>query len=206
MDPVGDTRSRDLDDAATRRENADPDERVRPLPWFFTMFLGAMGMWGAFYIASSPSGGESAWGDQRTVATLRPAVAAADAAAAVDGKLLYGAKCAACHQATGLGLAGVFPPLAGAEWVLGSEKILISLLLHGIKGEIIVKGNKYNGAMPAFQSLSDAEIAAVLSYIRNDWGNAAAIVTATSVKAQREATKDQTTEYAGGEALKALDR
>ena len=199
-----DSLRRDQGDAATRRENADPDERVRPLPWFFTMFLGAMGMWGAFYIASAPSGGNSAWGDQRTVATLRPPVAAGGVAAGVDGKLLFGAKCAACHQATGMGLPGVFPPLAGAEWVLGNEKVLIRVLLHGIKGEIIVKGNKYNGAMSAFQSLGDDEIAAVLSYIRSDWGNAAPPVSAAAVQAQREATKGQTAEYAGGDALKAL--
>ena len=94
---------------------------------------------------------------------------------------------------------------SGAEWVLGKEKVLISALLHGIKGEIVVKCNKYNGAMPAFQSLSDEEIAAILTYIRSDWGNAAPPVSAAAVKAQREATKTQTAEYAGGDALKAID-
>ena len=190
--------------AAMRREHSDPDEKVRPLPWFFTMFLGAIGMWGAFYIATTPSGEASAYGDQRTVALLRPPVAAAGAAPAVDGKQLFGAKCAACHQATGLGVAGVFPPLSGAEWVLGNEKVLISILLHGVQGELEVKGNKYNGAMPAFGTLADAEIAAVLSYIRSDWGNQAAPITAAAVGAQREATKEQTAAYAGGAALKAL--
>jgi mono/diheme cytochrome c family protein len=190
--------------AAMRRENADPDEKVRPLPWFFTMFLGAMGMWGAFYIATTPSGEASAYGDQRTVELLRPAVATAGAAPAVDGKQVYGAKCAACHQASGLGVAGVFPPLAGAEWVLGNEKVLISLLLHGVQGEIVVKGNTYNGVMPAFGTLADEEIAAVLTYIRSDWGNQASPIDAAAVKAQREATKDQAGPYAGGAALKAL--
>jgi mono/diheme cytochrome c family protein len=190
--------------AALRREHSDPDERIRPLPWFFTMFLGAMGMWGAFYIVATPSGEASAYGDQRTVALLRPPVAAAGAAPAVDGKLVFSANCAACHQASGLGVAGVFPPLAGAEWVLGSEKVLISLLLHGVQGELEVKGNKYNGLMPAFGRLTDAEIAAVLTYIRSDWGNQAAPVAAQAVAAQREATKGQTAPYAGGVALKAI--
>jgi mono/diheme cytochrome c family protein len=194
------------DNAATRRENADPDERVHPLPWFFIMFLGAIGMWGAFYIVATPSGESSAYGDQRTVSLLRPPVAAtAGAGPAIDGKQLFGAKCAACHQATGLGVAGVFPPLAGAEWVVGNEKTLISLLLHGINGEIVVKGNTYKGAMPAFGTLADAEIAAVLSYIRSDWGNQAAPVTEAAVKAQREATQAQKEPYAGGAALKALE-
>jgi mono/diheme cytochrome c family protein len=190
--------------AALRRENSDPDERIRPLPWFFIMFLGAMGMWGAFYIATTPSGEDSAYGDQRTVALLRPPVAAAGAAPAIDGKQLFGAKCAACHQASGLGVTGVFPPLAGAEWVVGGEKVLISILLHGLQGELEVKGNKYNGAMPAFGTLADAEIAAVLTYIRSEWGNQALPITAAAVAAQREATKEQTSAYAGGAALKAL--
>lgn len=190
--------------AALQRENDDPDEKVRPLPWFFTMFLGAIGMWGAFYIATTPSGEASAYGDQRTVALLRPPVAATGAAPAVDGKQLYAAKCAACHQASGLGISGVFPPLAGAEWVLGSEKVLISILLHGVQGELEVKGNVYKGVMPAFGTLADAELAAVLTYIRSEWGNQAAPVTAAAVAAQRVATKDQQAAYAGGAALKAL--
>lgn len=190
--------------AAMRRENADPDEKVHPLPWFFIMFLGAMGMWGAFYIAVTPSGTTSAYGDQRTVALLQPPKPADGAVPAVDGKQLYGAKCAACHQASGQGVAGVFPPLAGAEWVLGNEKVLISILLHGLQGEIVVKGNTYKGVMPAFGTLSDAEIAGVLTYIRSEWGNQASPITADAVKAQREATKDQTTAYNGGAALKAL--
>ncbi len=189
--------------AAMRRENADPDEKVRPLPWFFTMFLGAMGMWGAFYIVSTPSGEASAYGDQRTVSTLRPAVVLAGAAA-VDGKQIYGAKCAACHQASGMGVAGVFPPLAGAEWVLGDEKVLASILLHGVEGALVVKGTTYNGAMPAFGSLPDEEIAAVLTHIRREWGNQAPPITAATIAAQREATKAQSGPYAGGAALKAL--
>lgn len=194
----------DSEFAAMRRENADPDEKVQPLPWFFIMFLGAMGMWGAFYIASTPSGEASAYGDQRTVSTLRPPVAAAGAVAAVDGKQIYGAKCAACHQASGLGVSGVFPPLAGAEWVLGDEKVLVSILLHGVQGEIVVKGNTYKGVMPAFGTLPDAEIAAVLSYVRSDWGNQAPPITAATVQSQREATKGQVGAYNGGAALAAL--
>ena len=190
--------------AAMRREHSDPDEKIRPLPWFFTMFLGAIGMWGAFYIATTPSGEASAYGDQRTVALLRPPVEVIGAAPAVDGKQVFGAKCAACHQASGLGVAGVFPPLAGAEWVLGSEKVLISILLHGVQGELEVNGNKYNGVMPAFGTLADAELAAVLSYIRSDWGNKAPPVMVAAVAAQREATKAQQGAYAGGAALKAL--
>ena len=189
--------------APRQRENQDPNENNRPLPWFLVMSLGAMAMWGAFYIVSTPSGENSAYGDQRTVADLRPAVAVAGAAPAIDGKQLYGAKCAACHQGSGLGVAGVFPPVAASEWVLGDEKILTNILLHGVNGEMIVKGNKYNGAMPPWKSLSDDELAAVLSYIRSDWGNTAPPIKAETIKNQRELTKGRQEPYNGGSAIKA---
>ncbi len=189
--------------AQRERENEDPNESNRPLPWFLVMSLGAMAMWGAFYIYSTPSGEDSAFGDQRTVASLRPAVAAAGGAPAVDGKQLYGAKCAACHQGTGLGVAGVFPPVAASEWVLGDEKILANILLHGVNGEMVVKGNTYKGAMPAWKSLSDDELAAVLTYIRSDWGNAATPIKAETIKSQRELTKARTEPYPGGAAIKS---
>ena len=185
------------------REKEDPNESNRPLPWFLVMSLGAMAMWGAFYIYSTPSGEESAFGDQRTVADLRPPVVLAGAAPAVDGKQLYGAKCAACHQGSGLGVAGVFPPVAASEWVIGDEKILTNILLHGVNGEMIVKGTTYKGAMPAWKSLSDDELAAVLTYIRSDWGNAAPPIKAETIKIQRELTKARTEPYVGGSSIKS---
>jgi mono/diheme cytochrome c family protein len=188
--------------AQRQREKDEPLESNRPLPWFLIMSLGALAMWGAFYIASTPSGDDSAYGDQRTVTSLRPAVLLAGAAPAVDGKQLYGAKCAACHQGSGLGVAGVFPPVAASEWVLGDEKILANILLHGVNGEMVVKGSTYKGAMPAWNTLGDDEIAAVLTYIRSDWGNAAPPVKAETIKSQRELTKARTEPYAGGSAIK----
>jgi len=189
--------------AQRQREKGEPLESNRPLPWFLVMSLGALAMWGAFYIASTPSGDDSAYGDQRTVASLRPAVLLAGAAPVVDGKQLFGGKCAACHQASGLGVAGVFPPVAASEWVLGDEKILANILLHGINGEIVVKGSTYKGAMPAWNTLSDDEIAAVLTYIRSDWGNAALPIKAETIKSQRELTKARTEPYQGGAAIKS---
>ncbi len=184
------------------RENEDPNEGNRPLPWFLVMSLGAMAMWGAFYIVSTPSGEDSAFGDQRTVASLRPPVVLAGAAATVDGKQVYGAKCAACHQGSGLGVAGVFPPLAASEWVIGDEKILANILLHGVNGEMVVKGITYKGAMPAWKSLSDDELAALLTYIRSDWGNAAPPIKLETITIQRELTKARTEPYAGGSSIK----
>jgi len=104
----------------------------------------------------------------------------------IDGGKLYAQQCVACHQATGQGLAGAFPPLAGSEWVTGAPEIPIKVLLAGLGGEIQVKGQTYNGAMPAFGAVfSDAEIAAVTNYIRTSWDNGADEVTEEQVAAIR---------------------
>jgi mono/diheme cytochrome c family protein len=190
-------------DAPQRRESPDPDENNRPLPWFLIMFLGAMAMWGAFYIYSTPGGGESTWGDQRTAAALR-GKPAPPAGAKLDGAPIFAAKCAACHQASGQGVSGVFPPLAGSEWVVGSPTRLVQILLHGVNGEMVVKGNTYKGAMPAFGALQDAELAALASYLRTQWGNAAAEITAAFVAEQREATKARDKPWVGGAELETL--
>ena len=101
-------------------------------------------------------------------------VAAAGGAAA-KGATVYTANCAGCHQANGAGQAGVFPPLAGSDYVSGDTKRLGHILLYGLNGKINVKGADYNGQMPAWKGqLSNTDIANVLTYIRSSWGNKAA--------------------------------
>ena len=201
--PKEDQTQQNKTQAQRGRESADPDEGVRPLPWFLVMFLGALAMWGAFYIYSTPSGEDSSHGDQRTLSTLRPPKTTAGALAAIDGKQLFGGKCAACHQATGLGVAGVFPPLVGSEWVVSDEKSLVNILLHGVNGQLKVKGVDYQGAMPAWKAMSDGELAAVRSYIRSEWGNQAAAIKPDTVKAHREATKARTESHKSEQELKS---
>lgn len=102
--------------------------------------------------------------------------------------------CITCHQPDGNGLpAAFFPPIAGSEWVTGSKERLITLTLHGLMGPINVKGVDYPGVVPMtpFKGLSDQEIAAVLTYVRNNFGNKAGPVMPDEVKAVREKTKDQ---------------
>ena len=183
------------------REKNDPTENVRAVPYVLIFIMGIIVSWAFINILSTPSGELTEYGDQRTVADLRPPVEAGGSSK-VDGKQIYSAKCVACHQANGNGVAGVFPPLAASEWVTGDETILTHILLHGVNGELEVKGVTYKGAMPAWKSLSDDELAAVMSYIRTDWGNVAPAIKAVTVKEQREATKDQAGPYEGGKALK----
>lgn len=84
--------------------------------------------------------------------------------------------CVGCHQPTGLGLPGVNPPLAGSEWVLGGTERLARIAMHGLMGPVTVKGTNFNSVMVP-PPLSDTEIAQVLTYIRNSWGNEGSMVT-----------------------------
>jgi mono/diheme cytochrome c family protein len=114
--------------------------------------------------------------------------------------------CVACHQANGKGLPGQFPPLIRTDWVLEPEPgRLIRAVLDGLSGPIQVEGQSYNGAMvPWRESLTDEEIAAVLTYIRQnpDWGNKAPEVKPERVKEVREKTKSRKQSYSPEELLK----
>lgn len=190
------------DTQAQLRENADPEEAIRPMPLAAVVITLVMVLFGVVYIFVSESFGDSLLGDRRTVADLSGPTPAA-AGAAVDGKALYAAQCAACHQAGGTGLPGVFPPLDGSEWVQGDARVLANILLHGVTGEITVKGQKFQGAMPSFQQLGDAELAGIASFIRASWSNQAAPVQADLFAQERKAG-ERTTPFEGEAALKAL--
>ncbi|SDM47858.1 Cytochrome c, mono-and diheme variants [Oryzisolibacter propanilivorax] len=190
------------DRRAQQREHEDPEEAIRPIPMLAVFVTLAMVVFGVAYLFTSEPLDHADLGDQRTVADLAGKPAAA-AGAAVDGKALFAAQCAACHQATGKGLPGVFPPLDGSEWVKGEPRVLANILLHGINGEITVAGTSYQGAMPAFAQLSDDELAAVASYIRSGWSNQAEAVPAALFATER-AGSERKTPFEGGAALKAL--
>lgn len=186
------------------RENADPEEAIRPMPWLAAVVAVGMVIFGIVYLLMNPAIERTDLGDMRTVADLRPTAQAAAPGAAVDGGVIFAANCAACHQANGQGLPGVFPPLVGSEWVVGDPKVLANILLHGVSGKIEVAGQSFDGMMPAFAQLSDAEIAGVLTHIRSTWGNQAEAISADFIASEREAGSARTTPFEGGEALKAL--
>ena len=104
------------------------------------------------------------------------------------GKELYSATCAPCHQPHGLGMEGLAPPLAGSEWVNGPDQRLMRIVLHGVRGPITVKGQKFELEMPGLAILEDEQIAALLTYVRREWDNTANAVTAETVKTVRAAT------------------
>jgi mono/diheme cytochrome c family protein len=118
------------------------------------------------------------------------------------GQAVYSRTCIACHQPTGLGIAPVFPPLAGSEWVAMSPSIPVRNILHGMTGPVTVKGTTYNSMMPAVAGLSDGDIADVVSYVRNSFGNTGSVVTEDDVKAIKAKYADRKTPWTAEEFQK----
>jgi mono/diheme cytochrome c family protein len=120
-----------------------------------------------------------------------PAAAAAPPAPALDGAQLFATQCAPCHQPNGQGAPGAFPPLAGNRDLFRDRLFPVLVVLNGIAGAIEVEGKTYSGEMPSFAHLSDADIAALVAYMRGAWSNAAlrpagmAVIDAASVKRAR---------------------
>lgn len=167
------------DDARARsRERHEPAELHNPIPWPIALVALACIAWGAAYYYGSVGYPADA-GDRRSAIVVDPN-------AKVDGAAVFAGNCAACHQASGQGLPGVFPPLAGSEWVTGSASTVTQIVLHGLSGPLTVRGQNYQGAMPAFAQLKDAELAAVISHVRGAWGNTAGAITAAEVAEARK--------------------
>lgn len=181
-------------------ENADPHEQNNPVPRILIGLIAALIVWAIYYISASSPNSVAALGDRRVPATLTAGESASGGA--IDGKHLFTTACQACHQATGQGLPGVFPPLAGASWVTDDPNILAMIVLHGMNGPIDVAGTTYNGAMPAFgDQFNDAELAAILSFIRQEWGNSSPAVDTMAVAAARKATLGRAEPWKGAEEL-----
>ncbi len=107
-----------------------------------------------------------------------------------NGKRVFEGTCMACHQSTGLGLAGAFPPLAKSDYLNADKKRAIQTVIGGKSGEMTVNGTKFNSVMPA-QQLSDEDVANVLTYVYSAWGNAGHDVLPVEVKAERSSIRKQ---------------
>jgi mono/diheme cytochrome c family protein len=118
------------------------------------------------------------------------------------GQAVYSKTCIACHQPTGLGIAPVFPPLAGSEWVAMSPSIPVRNILHGMTGPVTVKGVTYTSMMPPVAGLSDGDIADVVTYVRNSFGNSGAAITEDDVKAIKAKYADRKTPWTAEEFQK----
>ena len=105
------------------------------------------------------------------------------------GKQLYLGTCSTCHQMDGKGLENLFPPLAGSDYLLKDKQRAIGIALNGLSGKVVVNGKEYNSVMPPMSQLNDDEIANILTYVLNDFGNKGGVVSASEVGKVRAATK-----------------
>ncbi|HZR18313.1 MAG TPA: cytochrome c [Verrucomicrobiae bacterium] len=192
--------------STTQAGQATLPTRRAPVPIWLIILLFLLLYWGMVYFDQ-----RSGWFDERVyfpyhsysqLEQWQPATGAPNMVQ--QGRAVYNKPtCVACHQADGNGLPGQNPPLAGSEWV--NEKApgrVIRIALNGLSGPITVKGLPFNGAMVPWKDvLSDEEIAAVLTYVRQnkEWGNNAPEVTPEQVKAVRAKIKDRSTPFSPDE-------
>lgn len=166
-----------------------PDEkakyRLMPLALLF-LFSGLIFFGGTYLGRYSGNFSSQVYNENAHPPKAGEKAAAPAADPIVVGRAAYGAVCVACHQPNGQGLPPAFPPLAGSEWVAGSEERLIRILVYGLQGPVKVKGTEYNGAMPAVGpgsgfNLNAEKVAAVLTYVRKEWAGIDAPVSAAKV-------------------------
>ena len=170
--------------AQLMREKEEPQEGFSPVPIFLMFIFAALCFWGGVYLvehsggyrwdAYSPDFNPSHGAPKHIEITLF-----------FFFSKVYRNQCAQCHQADGNGVLGVYPPLVASNWVTGHPQVVSRILINGLNGPIVVKGSNYNGNMPAFGSsglaLSDKDIAGVITYIRQEWGNSASDVTVATI-------------------------
>ena len=204
--PGAHTPGASVESSAPKRASGDG---VQPLPWW-AIGAGVLLLWGGYYMGAYNGGLQgdvfSEEANYKPVQNGPPEDPKSQGAMIKAGQKIFTVNCAQCHQATGLGVAGQFPPLVGSEWVLGdAPKRLQQILLHGIQGTIHVKDGVYNNAMPAWNvTLNDKQIAQVLTYVRGELGgNNAPMITEAQMDEARKLTPDRTDPWSEAE-LKAI--
>ena len=105
------------------------------------------------------------------------------------GKALFAGTCSVCHGPEGKGMPGVFPPLAGSDFLMADKHRSMEIVLNGLTGPVTVNGTTFNSVMPPMSQLNDDEIANILTYVRNSFGNSGDAVTPDEVAKTRANTK-----------------
>jgi mono/diheme cytochrome c family protein len=181
--------------AAIQREKTEPKVGLEPLSIWLIAVYGLAIFCGGAYLGRYAGNFSGDGLDPGTLPTAKKSVTGpggapqtAELSPAERGKKIFSANCATCHQMTGLGVAGQYPPLAGSEYVMGGTRRLGMIVLKGLEGPVTVKGAQYGSAVmqPWEKTLTDAKIADVLTYIRQEWGNTGGPVTPEGIAALRK--------------------
>ena len=152
--------------------------------YFRVVLLGLMAL--AISACAQETGGDQAASSASDTAVHDAEVASGDMGEVMTrGEMVYLGNCAACHQPTGQGLPGAFPPLAQSDFLQGNRQDVMQAALFGLSGPITVNGVDYNGVMPSMGYLSDQELADALTYVFSSWGNSGAAVSVAEVTALR---------------------
>jgi mono/diheme cytochrome c family protein len=146
--------------------------------------------WGGYYIAAKSGGFRADVYDEKFIEGRETPEAPKVEDPMVLGRRTFN-MCAQCHQETGAGVPGTYPPLAGSEIVVGDDATLVRIVLHGLRGPVTVAGSTYDGQMPGWGRLSDEQIAAVLTFVRGSWTNQAPPIEPGTVTAIRAHTSAQ---------------
>ncbi len=186
------------------REKPEPTEGLSPLPLMLLGIMSACILFSAIYLGRYSGGFDPLVYDERILpGMLEGAAPPAAPDPKTIGKRVFTSICSTCHQPNGQGLPGVYPPLAGSDWVQGTEDRIIRIVIDGVSGPITVKAGQFNNAMPAFgPQLRDDQIADVLTFIRSEWGNNAPAVSADKVKAIRAQVGGRSGPWSPEELLK----
>jgi mono/diheme cytochrome c family protein len=183
------------------QENAGVQAYKQPVPVWLLVSLFLLLFWGMVYF--DQHGGWFAaevYPPYTSVADLQRFQPATGGANLERGRVVYENVCGLCHGTDGMGKPNQAPPFAGSDWATGSPARMIRIPLSGLSGPITVNGKEWNLAMPAMgAALSDEDLAAALSYIRQSWGNKASAITPEEVKAVRAALGNRTQPWTAAE-------
>jgi mono/diheme cytochrome c family protein len=186
-----------------RSEELIPRADNAPIPGWLVTVIGCGIFWAGAYLFTYSGGFAADVFDYKPKYGAQTAAAAGPPDPKVLGKKLFSANCITCHQANGQGQPGQFPPLAGSEFVLGdASNRLIAIVLKGLQGPVQVKGQAVNNAMQAWEGqYTDQQLAAILTYVRSDWGNSAPEIPAEAVKAMRDELKSRKEQWTVAELM-----
>jgi mono/diheme cytochrome c family protein len=193
-------------DGAKNPETPEPTAGLAPTPVWLIFLFALLFYWAQLYLDQHGGGFHpqvyEPYQSFKQLADLRPK----DETQMLlgKGKAHYENVCKGCHQENGMGSPGQFPPLVGSEWVTGVPERLIRIPIHGLSGPIQVNGVDWPPglSMPAIgAALPPEDLAALLSYVRNAWGNKASIIKPEQVKAVFESTANRTQPWTSQELL-----